>query len=304
MDREVRATNNQTFFNAICTPERDEKFPEILRNTEGALLLVNNYILTYRCQADRAAEGRQFFEVPGFLTSAGAATAAALGAGPHVAIGAGAAAAVLGQGKSYYAPKDKAVVLNDGVDALLCVQNEAVGIDAYALKALSNAQAESGVGAGGQPAPAITGTTTAVGESPPAAPEGPEVYISSERQYFEMIRTALFAVERVIAQRLNASGTPFDTAGVIAELEKINKEIADKTAEKDANNPKTEGGKAKDAVQQTTADKSTVRGFAGSTYTLALQKLAKVPDEQVGRTVIKLRALQPRLQQCIIHAKV
>lgn len=79
MDRELVARNNQTSFDAVCSPDDDSNQP-IKRDTDGALTLINNYILTYRCQADRAAEGRQFFEVPGALTALGAATAAALGA--------------------------------------------------------------------------------------------------------------------------------------------------------------------------------------------------------------------------------
>lgn len=310
MDREVRATNSQTFFNAVCTPSDLKNYPKIRRDTQGALLLISNYVLVYRCQADRAAEGRQFFEVPGFLAVAGGAVAAALGAGTNVAIGTGAASAILGQGKSYYAPKDKAVVLNDGVDALLCVQNEAVGIDAYTLKALSNAQQATGVGTVGPPAPTVAGDET---DTPnPPAPEGPEVYISAQRQYFEMVRTALIAVERVVASRLSNAGKQFDTAGVLAEMEKYKAE--QKEAEAGAptvdgggqagETPATAGAVAKDAVKAVKADKGTMSAEEEATQTRAVQRLEAIPSEQVGRTVIKLRALQPKLQQCILRAKI
>ena len=313
MDREVKAKNSQTFFNAICTPDKADTNRRIHRNTEGALLLISNYVLVYRCQADRAAEGRQFFEVPGFLATAGGAVAAALGAGTNVAIGTGAAGAILGQGKSYYAPKDKAVVLNDGVDALLCVQNEAVGIDAYTLKALSNAQQETGVGNAGPPAPTESGDEPSKPNTP--APEGPEVYVSAERQYFEMVRTALIAVERVVAQRLSDAGKQFDSAGVFAEMEKAKaeekkaEEVPPETGTTGQNvtggtPTATAGEDAKDAVATVAADAGSMRAMGGSTYNQAVQRLAALSDEQVGRTVIKLRALQPKLQQCILRAKI
>ena len=63
------------------------------------------------------------------------------------------------------------------------------------------------------------------------------------------------------------------------------------------------GEKAKDAVEPTPADEQ--KGLAGNTaYSAAFQKLDKLPDARIGMTVIKLQGLQPRLQQCIIHAKV
>ena len=311
MDREMTFTRAQTSFNAVCTPNFNDPNAQIIRrDTDGALLLINNFILTYRCQADRAAEGRQYFEVPGFLSTIGGATAAAFGAPAGVAIGTGAASAALNQGKGYYAPKDKAVVLNDGLDALLCIQNEAVGIDPYTLKTLSAAQEATGAGSTPPPQqPTLTGTE---GTAAPAAAEagGSEVYVSSQRQYFEMVRTALFAVERVVAQRLSNAGTPFDASGVIAELEKLNKEEAEKKDE--APDAATAGKDAKAAA----APETTVRtaGTNGEVVTVAspvtpqaaraLGKLEAASNEQVGRTVIKLSVLQPKLDKCVLRAKV
>ncbi len=314
MDRELTFTRAQTSFNAVCTPNfNDPNAQSIRRDTDGALLLINNFVLTYRCQSDRAAEGRQFFEVPGFLSTAGGAAAAAFGAPAGVAIGTGAASAALNQGKSYYAPKDKAVVFNDALDAFLCIQNEAVGVDPFTLKKLSEAQEAAGAGAdtGDAPphaAPSVAGVVDDDGE--------PEVYVSSERQYFEMVRTALFAVERVTAQRLSAAGSPFDASGVIAELEKLNKEEAeDEAAAPD--DPAVAGQEAKEAVSAAApavADQPppAADGVSGQptpvvrllNLTAAQRSLAAVPNAQLGRTVIKLRALQPKLDKCILRAKV
>lgn len=305
MDQELTFTRAQTTFNAICTPNSQDPRAQIIkRDTDGALLLVNNFILTYRCQADRAAEGRQYFEVPGYLATIGGAAAAAFGAPADVAIGTGAASAALNQGKSYYAPRDKAVVLNDALDAMLCIQNEAVGIDPYTLKTLSAAQEVSGSGAAApQPQPTIAGVV------PTATPAdgGPEVYVSSQRQYFEMVRTALFAVERVVAQRLSNAGTPFDASGVMAELEKLNKEVEEK---KDEVPDATVAGKdAKAAAVPETATEVSARqpGLPASflaQMTRSEAKLAAVSDQQVGRTVIKLYVLQPKLDKCVLRAKV
>jgi hypothetical protein len=287
MDKELGFTRTQTFFNATCTPNdnvTDAK--NIYRTTEGALLLINNFILTYRCQAHRAAEGRQFFEVPGFIAAAGGATAAALGAGPNVAIGTGATNAVLGQGKSYYAPKDKAVVLDDGLDALICIKNEAVGIDAYTLDAISDVQEEAG--------PPETRRAVAPGEPD----NGPEIIISAERQYFDMVQASLFSVERVVAQRLSASGTPFDADGVIAEIEALKKKIDE--AKDESQTPEQEG----ENVLDTPAPEAG-RGIESTNKANAAKaKLRAAGAYQVGQTIIKLRTLQPKLQQCILRAKV
>ncbi|MDP9422867.1 MAG: hypothetical protein M3Q19_08550 [Pseudomonadota bacterium] len=307
MDRELTFTRAQTSFNAVCTPNfNDPNAQSIRRDTDGALLLINNFVLTYRCQSDRASEGRQFFEVPSFLSTAGGAAAAAFGAPAGIAIGTGAASAALTQGKSYYAPKDKAVVFNDALDAFLCIQNEAVGIDPFTLKKLAAAQEAAGAGAdtgsGAERAPGVA--AAAVDDD-----GGPQVYVSSERQYFEMVRTALFAVERVTAQRLSAAGSPFDASGVIAELEKLNKEEAEDEAA--APDPATAGQEAKEAVSAA-APAVTPAGVNGPpapapqllNLTAAQRNLAVTPNAQLGRTVIKLRALQPKLDKCILRAKV
>lgn len=298
MDQELSFKRTQTFFNATCTPTPVGLPGAIKRNTEGALLLVNNFIMTYRCQAHRAAEVRQFFEVPGFLAAAGAATAAAFGAGPNVAIGAGAAGATLNQGKSYYAPKDKAAVFDNGLDAMICIKNEAVGIDPFTLKAISQVQETTG-----EPANAAAATAPSNGI---AGDDGPEVYVTSERQYFDMIQAALFSVERVVAQRLSASGTPFDSDGVFAEIQALQDKA--KEAEQDAGTPEEAAKPVTDAPAPDTMTAAGLTTAAGAerllSFTQAKAKLSAVDDKQVGKTVIKLRSLQPKLQQCVVRAKV
>ena len=302
MKRELQAKETQTFFGANCTPDPREKHHRIERDVNGALLLISNYILTYRCQADRAAEGRQFFEVPAFLTIAAAATAAALGAGPVVAIGAGAASAVLDHSKSYYAPKDKALVLNDGLDALLCIQNEAVGIDAFTLQAIGAVQT------GGAPTPQprnVEAKAVDADDGSDADTDG--IYISVERRYHEMIRSALISVERVVARRLSSAGTPFYTGGVLAEMQAFQAEI--KEEEKKSETPATIAEPLMTAAAPIATQGVDSTSYLESSKRLqsfneAKKKLSIAGSDQVGKTLIKIRTLQPKLNQCILRAKI
>lgn len=294
MDREVIADNNQTSFDAVCSPNNSNDNARIDRNTDGALLLINNYVLTYRCQADRAAEGRQFFEVPGALTALGAATAAAFGAGPGVAIGAGAAGVGFSKGQSYYDPKGKAVVFNDGLDAMLCIKNEAVGIDGYTLEAISDLQGSTGGAAKPNPAPTVAGADVHAAHD---GDDEPSVTVTSERQYFDMVQSALINVERVVARRLSSAGTPFDMDGIVAEIETAAAKV--KKAEDEAGTPETQGQAVLDSP--TTSGDQTGTQRQGATQAKA--KLTALGARNVGTTVIKLRTLQPRLQQCIVRAK-
>src|SRR4051794_6865273 len=100
-DRRLQFMRTQSFFGGVCNPTAVGGSNAVKPNVDGALLLINNYILTYRCQRDRAAEGRQFFEVPALLGSAAAGTALALGAAPAVAIVAGAGNIALTHGRDY-----------------------------------------------------------------------------------------------------------------------------------------------------------------------------------------------------------
>lgn len=238
MDHSIEAKNNETFFNAVCTPDQNPPTVRQIRpGVTGALRLIDNYILTYRCQRDRAAEGRQFFEVPAFLGMAGAATAAALGAGPIVAIAAGAASATLDHTKQYYAPQQKAKVFADGLQAMLCIQGEAVGVDPYVLKIVSNAQDAA---AGNKPpsdadlAQTITNSTGGKGNGNDLASTADKeaaaqafVSVSYGRQYYETVRMALFSVEQAVAERLSTTGGAFNAEGLVAEIEKLNKKAKD-----------------------------------------------------------------------------
>jgi len=194
-----------------CAPGGGGK--PIDQDVAGALQLIDNFVDAYRCAAHAAANGRQAFEVPSFLTLVGSTAAVAFGAGSDVAIAGGIGNSVFSGAKSYYDPQAKADIFDRSLDALLCIQTEAVGIKAFDIP--KAAEAERGG--------ASNLLTGALGE------EGGVVAISSEQQYFRMVSAALMSVERVTALRLSRVGH-FDPGGVQAEIEKWGKERAEKEA--------------------------------------------------------------------------
>jgi hypothetical protein len=176
---------------------------DIRPNVEGALTLIDNYLSSYRCTMRLAADGRQGFEVPAFLSLIGSTTAIALGAGTDVAILGGAGNSVFTAGNKYSAPQDQTEILSGAVDALACIQTEAVGISAFDLK-----------------------TTAAAERTHLASEGGGAVEVSVERQYYNLVAAALIGVERAAAQRLARRGS-FDAAGVAAEIETLVQKIED-----------------------------------------------------------------------------
>jgi hypothetical protein len=282
---------HQTMFTGICTPTPVDG-QTIQPNVAGALALIGNYELTYRCQRDRAANGRQGFELPAFLGTAGAATAAALGAPAAVAIVAGAGSATLDHTKQYYAPQDKAKALSAGLAAILCIDARAVGVGPYTLQTLSNAQTANPSTV--QPALG-TNALEAVGATlGPPGTTGANAEISYGRQYFELIRNALFSVEQVVAQRLSAAGTPFDAKGVMAEIAALNKKQTEEAETPTAKNPEATGEKTQRALKTAQQDNPSA----------AVSQLAAISPEKVGMTIIKLDQLQTNLDQCIVEAKI
>lgn len=117
---------------------------EIERNAKGARDLIENYIGAYRCAMRLAADGRQAWQVPGFLSLVTAAAAVALGGGRDWAIAGGSANSMFTAGNSYYDPAKQAEILNDAVDAFACIRSEAVGVEAYVkAPAVANAPARA-----------------------------------------------------------------------------------------------------------------------------------------------------------------
>jgi len=307
MDQELKFTRQQSTFNAVCSPQVDQTNPQGISETvDGARILIQNFILTYRCQRDRAAEGRQFFEVPQLAIAAAAATAAAFGASAGVAIGAGAAGATLAHAKSYYSPQEKAAIIDHSLDALLCIKTEAVGIDALDIEQLDAAQQNL------REAAKISLNRTA---------DDSELKVSASKRYFDLIVASLFSVERVLAQRLSKVGS-FDPDGVVSEIERLNQKIRNKgkdpevsetpdhTAGTDQPNsgagtpPGTKGTAAPGATPAPTGNGTKgPEAFADTAGANAAARAATT-STRLQSTLIDLDVLRPKLQKCVVRAKM
>lgn len=276
----------------LATPEE-----ALTPSMAGAGQLIDNYVYAYRCAAHSAGDGRQYFEVPAFLALIGASTAVAFGAGPDVAIAGTAASSVLNGGKAYYAPKDKAEILDYALDALLCIKTESVGIDPIDV-AKADAKA----------AAAKSQFTLSGGRGDPD-----QLFVSASVRYYNLITAALLSVERVMAHRLSNAGS-YDPAGVVAEIERANQKIRN-----GGNDPEETGGSVNngnDADGKTNEQGGTVGKPGGGQKALGtggkrpgLDSLslpgsaatAKPPSQS---TFIDLDVLKPKLDKCVVRAKL
>jgi hypothetical protein len=198
----------------VCAPSTsttDISTPSV----DNARSLIQNFILIYRCRSREAANGRQLFQVPAFMATTGAAAAGALGGGSDYGIVGGVLNAVFNAGNSYYSPQQQATIYNSALDAFVCIQTEAVGVEAF-LRPEDVADVATDEGGGGEGDPAV--------------------YTSAAVQYYDMIRAALFSVELVTARRLMTVGT-FDPAGVVAEITALNREIEEGPDSESPNEP-------------------------------------------------------------------
>lgn len=351
---------------SACGTFASDGSPMIDKNVDGAMELTNNFLRAYRCSAHEAADGRQVFQVPSFFATIVAAVGPTFGLGDDGRIGAAAGAAVLDRGNSYYAPKDKAQVLDSALDAILCVKTEAVGISFF-----DTTQAKPGGGAANAAAVVVQNAAESTEKASKSldaqannlrlkrgdldkqisAPEllgsaeggnkrgvlvkeksdldaeltdvvlrkrqldqqasylraesarlallaaadtqpsfkvtktvsSGTIEINVQRQYYEMVAASLFSIERVLAQRFSNIGS-YDAAGIAAELKQLTAEQAE--ADK----------KADDAADTPVA--GTPMAVAGAK---AFASEAK-KNEQLAE--LSLERLQPRLQQCVVRAKI
>lgn len=337
MSRAVVAADGST-----CVKEAEPAIDlQIHRNIDSASRLIDNFLLAYRCAQREAADGRQIFEIPSMIALAAAALGQTWGLSQDGAVGLAAYAALLGRGNSYYAPKEKAAMLNFAIDAVLCVKTESVGVSFYdtsqspATQQLLDAQ-ERLIGlheramqnrqrladldrqievadkaAPGNPARASLGSLRVQRETAAASVEmvdeaidlqqelvenlrvlqssgralllqrtlanGGTMTIDVRRKYFETVAGALFSIERVLADRLDDAGGQFDSAGITAEFEQLiakQKELEKKKADTEAR----------------------LRG-RGSNDRL----VGELREELIE---IDLDQLQPKLQTCVLRAKM
>lgn len=237
------------------------------RDVLGSIDLIDNFIRAYRCASHEAADGRQIFEVPSMLGLIAAGVGPAFGLSPDGALAAATGATVYGRANNYYAPKEKAAVIDTALDAVLCAKAATLGFDFFdthdAPPKDDQVEAQAGVvsdltadqralDAGlakvseGKALPADQRqalsalVTDKIGSAAvnkttldqaskrnqqevEAAKEtlaSLRSSISAPRRHFEMVSTALFAIERVLAQRLSNIGN-FDSAGIAAEFARL-----------------------------------------------------------------------------------
>ena len=273
LENEMAVRGSNASVGARCMPNErlnaGKPIP-IAQTVAGTQALINNFIYLYRCSAHSAANGRQAFEVPALIVGLGTATAMAFGAPPDVAIGGGAATAGLNAGKSYYDPKLKAAIYDSALDALLCIKTEAVGIDPLTLGAISAIETD---GANGR---ALTSSGG--------------VSVTAEQRYFAIVSASLLSVERVLAQRLSNVGS-FDPAGVIAEIKTLAEEARKKTEDAQAT--------ADSQAQALVAD-----GSGSAATPKAKAAVAAADEAKISQTIVQIETLQPKLQQCVVRAKI
>ena len=355
-------------------------FEEIGENVDGALALVSNFIDAYRCTMRLAADGRQAWQLPGFLALAGSATATAFGGGADWGIAGGAASSMFNAGNAYYNPQEQAAILRDAIEALTCIQTEAVGVSAFSRMpraapevAEANVQAAQAAVDGAvanvnamemEAAEAQTDAAAAqndaaeadqrlsqftaslsaealarvAGDAPDPVHEQAErlrtavrntasqadaqvmearrarraavdaqravapamaqlaaaraqealseIEITPERQYFNMVQAALLGVEVAAAQRLSSRGT-FSAEGVRAQIAALTNQ-AEKSQELVDNPPPAPPAPP-------------ASGDAGAAQFDAARNAV---TEQVRWVQLRLDAMQPKLQQCILRAQV
>ena len=105
-------------------------------------------------------------------------------------------------------------------------------------------------------------------------------------------QAAVLSVERVLAKRLSIAGT-FDPAGVVAEI----KALAAEAQAKEAAARNTAPGDA----QALTRDAAAGGGPRAAAATAAVNSTGSA---KLVETIIRLETLQPKLQQCVIRAKI
>ena len=279
----------------------------IVPNTvQGAADLVNNFVYAYRCQTGELSGGRKFFQVPGYLGLAVSTAAIAFGAGPLVAVAGGSFASVANAGNGYFAPERKAIITNKALNAVICIQNESIGVPAFAAPDKPAANAD------GAESSNSTGT----------------VAISWDQQYFTMVKAALLSVETVVRERLVSAGT-YNPSGTIAEIETLQKKA--EAAKKEVDTAKTAVATGENPARQTDAPVAqgaqveseappggdTAKGIDGKAKVKTSQpvdtaaKTAQADAKAAVRAKAKARVselalaeMQPKLALCVERAKI
>jgi len=287
-----------------CSSITADQTPRTIdRNVVGAMNLIDNFELAYRCAQNDLANGRRYFEVPAFLLGVAGLVGPSLGLGPDGKLLSGTGAGVLGYGNNYFAPKAKAAVVGAAHQAVVCIQAESVGIGVFKrqanaqqaqrdLAALNTAldaniiQSRSLRGDNALEASLLEqnrlrqlelqefvvelqidlATRMALGD----------VFIDAELQYFEMVASALGTIHSILGERLRNSGAA-ETTGLFNQVKELVKEH--KAAEDALKPPNTQNLYSENGV-----------------------RLSRIEIEQ-NKVKLRLDELRPRIETCVLQAR-
>jgi hypothetical protein len=153
-----------------------------------ARAVVQAYVRSYSAAQKQNADARQVFELPPLIAAIGGVAATAFGGGPDGVLVAGTATAAFRSGNAYYAPKSKAGIYGDAIDALTCIGQIAIGAKPYELSlAMQRAERRESV---------------------------------DETLAHDLIVNGVRTVEQRLTDRLSNAGSLTDAAGIAAEFEK------------------------------------------------------------------------------------
>ena len=117
------------------------------------------------------------------------------------------------------------------------------------------------------------------------------ISVPVEDQYFMLVSSAVFSVERVLAHRLSNVGT-FDASSVAAELEK-----AMQAQEELEENPPVANDDAANTAEADADAEQDPGKKAVKTFVAALAR-------QQANAQVDLKKLKPKLDECVVLAKM
>lgn len=140
---------------------------------------------------------------------------------------------------------------------------------------------------------------------------GSIISVPVHQQYFEMVSSAAFSVERILSQRLS-NMAPVDAAAITAQLEKAIEEVRAKEEER-TDAIKGSGGTSE--TQTETAGANGTEDSAGPLESAGAMsekrqvmkglwglRLAQSPNQALVE--LDLAVLKPKLDECVIRAKL
>jgi len=240
----------------------------------SAINLVDNYAGAYKCAMQAASNGRQYFQVPSQLAALVGVTGAALGGSTDLALISGASAATFNSGNDYWAPQEKASILDSAYNAVECIRMAAVGLDPIEA-----------------------------GDAPDAMADPDEVAIPVQWRYYDSIKSALGQVDRVAGSRLRETGK-FDPDGLIAEIEKLNAEIEERKKSGTGEAIPVDEEPEEPAPEEMAGDDEGEGTNVPATGNTAAPAAPAGPRLSKGVYLVKIPLLQSRLQLCVVKAKI